>query len=108
MKRKIIVRRPSDEKLEEISLGKGGDYYDSSRVVWDSSQSENVPNNIKNELKESKEKDKTKREQTTINRINRLYLDETDWYILRKVELNIDIPNEILRKRQKARERIIE
>lgn len=41
------------------------------------------------------------------NNESRAYLDETDWYAIRKFETGAAIPQEILIKRQEAREAIV-
>ena len=38
----------------------------------------------------------------------RRYLAETDWYVTRKAETGKAIPDDILTKRQEAREKVIE
>ena len=45
-------------------------------------------------------------EQEAINAENLAYLTSTDWYIVRKQETGAEIPDDILTKRQKAREAI--
>lgn len=37
----------------------------------------------------------------------RRYLTETDWYVVRKMETGVEIPEEILVKRQEARQSIM-
>lgn len=45
--------------------------------------------------------------QEEINTKARAYLAETDWYVVRFVETGVEIPQEILEARQKARESIL-
>jgi hypothetical protein len=45
-------------------------------------------------------------EQDAINAENLAYLASTDWYIVRNQETGTEIPDEILTKRQQAREEI--
>jgi len=45
-------------------------------------------------------------EQEILNKESREYLTSTDWYVIRQLETGIDIPEEILIKRQTAREAI--
>jgi len=46
--------------------------------------------------------------QEETNGLNREYLADTDWYLLRKFETGVAVPQEVLIKRQEAREAIIE
>jgi len=46
--------------------------------------------------------------QEDINNVNLNYLEETDWYVIRSFEKGIAIPQEILPKRQEAREAIVQ
>ena len=42
-----------------------------------------------------------------LNRESQAYLTETDWYLTRKFETGVAVPQEILIKRQEAREAIV-
>lgn len=46
--------------------------------------------------------------QQEINKINQEYLTSTDWYVVRLVETGIEIPDDILKARQNARQSIVE
>jgi hypothetical protein len=46
-------------------------------------------------------------EQEVNNKENRKYLSGTDWYITRNTETGVEIPADILTKRQSAREAIV-
>ncbi len=47
-------------------------------------------------------------DQNDINREALSYLAETDWYLIRKFETGVAVPQEVLIKRQEAREAITE
>jgi hypothetical protein len=49
-----------------------------------------------------------KSEQEKINYEARQYLNSTDWYVTRKLEKNIDMPQNISNARDEARDKIIE
>lgn len=44
-----------------------------------------------------------KLKQEEVNREARAYLASTDWYITRRTEIGIEVPKEILEKREAAR-----
>ena len=46
--------------------------------------------------------------QSIVNKRARNYLASTDWYVIRKLETGVEIPQDILDARQAARESIIE
>lgn len=46
-------------------------------------------------------------EQAIRNKENRSYLSSTDWYVTRNTETGVEIPADILTKRQTAREAIV-
>jgi len=46
--------------------------------------------------------------QEETNGLNREYLAETDWYLTRKFETGAAVPQDVLIKRQEAREAIVE
>lgn len=48
------------------------------------------------------------KEQVLLNMRARAYLASTDWYVTRQAELGTPIPEEILQKRQEARNSIVE
>ena len=52
------------------------------------------------------EEQRQQRESEAINKQSREYLSNTDWYVTRKIENGIEIPSEIQKSRQEARERI--
>jgi hypothetical protein len=37
------------------------------------------------------------------NTVNRIYLDDTDWYVVREFETGVEVPTEVLTKRAAAR-----
>jgi hypothetical protein len=45
--------------------------------------------------------------QNRLNEESLAYLNTTDWYVIRFIETNVEIPDEILKARQIARESII-
>jgi hypothetical protein len=47
-----------------------------------------------------------KLKQDLINQESLKYLTETDWYVTRKQETGVDIPEDILTKRQAARDKV--
>ena len=47
-----------------------------------------------------------KLKQDLINQESLKYLAETDWYVTRKQETGVDIPEDILTKRQAARDKV--
>ena len=49
-----------------------------------------------------------KAEQRNVNIISKEYLSSTDWYVTRQAETGNAIPEDILNKRQEAREAINE
>lgn len=55
---------------------------------------------------EQKEREAAHAEQERINREARNYLTETDWYVLRFQETGVEIPEDVLSKREEARERV--
>jgi hypothetical protein len=55
------------------------------------------------QVKEEKEK----QELIQSNHENQKILSETDWYVIRKQETGVDIPEDILEKRQLARDSIV-
>lgn len=48
------------------------------------------------------------KEQVVINMKAKAYLTSTDWYVARQIETGKPIPEEILLKRQQARDSIVE
>lgn len=48
------------------------------------------------------------KEQVLINMKAKAYLTSTDWYVARQIETGKPIPEEILQKRQAARDSIVE
>ena len=98
---KIIVRRPSDEELEELVLGKGGRYFDESRVLW--KEGEDLPEELVSELKECQSRDRQKISKEESDRKNMMFLKNTDWMVVRKMETGKDMPEAISILRAKAR-----
>ena len=45
--------------------------------------------------------------QAKVNLESLNYLSETDWYVIRKQETGVEIPADVLTKRQAARDRIV-
>ena len=53
------------------------------------------------------EEQKAREEQERINQEARAYLAETDWYVIRAQETGVEVPVDILQKRQEARDRVV-
>ena len=53
------------------------------------------------------EEQKAREEQERINQEARAYLAETDWYVIRAQETGVEVPADILQKRQEARDRVV-
>jgi hypothetical protein len=49
----------------------------------------------------------THKQQAITNRNSRAYLTSTDWYVIRKTETGVEIPEDILEKRAQARTAIV-
>jgi hypothetical protein len=97
---KVLVRNPQ-EKLELLVLQQGGSYYDESRILWRETDGE-FPTEYQGELDQH-----IAEREAEITLLNdkvsaKEYLNSTDWYVIRKIERNIDIPLEISNNRQNA------
>lgn len=53
------------------------------------------------------EEQKAREEQERINQEARAYLAETDWYVIRAQETGVEVPADILQKRQEARDKVV-
>lgn len=53
------------------------------------------------------EEQKAREEQERINQEARAYLAETDWYTIRAQETGVEVPADILQKRQEARDKVV-
>jgi hypothetical protein len=53
------------------------------------------------------EEQKAKEEQERVNQESLAYLKETDWYVIRFQENGTPIPEDVLAKRQEARDKVI-
>jgi hypothetical protein len=59
-------------------------------------------------LTEAEVEELVRQKQAEINSQNREYLASTDWYVIRKMETGIEVPDGILAARAMARESIVE
>ena len=102
---KILVRN-LNEDLELLEVGEGGGYFDDSRIIWDSRSGKTMPRRYSSPLKsadkrrEKEAKDLEKKDEA------RLYLQATDWYIIRYLDVGKPIPEDVKTKRQEARDTI--
>lgn len=85
----------SDSRFSEILLAK-----EQGKVV--------VPDNLGNPTVSEPPEPTIEQEQRTRNESARRYLRETDWYVLRKTETGIEIPQEIIDARSAARASVVE
>jgi len=65
--RDIIVRRPSDERLEKLKLGEGGGYFDQARILWDSDSGDPIPSAVQSELAASEQLDQDAKDAVVVD-----------------------------------------
>lgn len=98
---KLLVRNPK-ELLEIVEVGISGGYYDDSRIIWDERSGEPFPEEHSEQLLIDQSQAISEEEQRLAKIEAQEYLNETDWYVVRYIERQIAIPQEVKDKRQEA------
>jgi hypothetical protein len=83
---------------EHFGIKKGSSFYPEVKE-WIEAGNTPEPEFTKDELDQQA--------QEKVNADAKKYLDDTDWYITRRTEASKPIPNDILEKRQQARDAIV-